>query len=232
MPRFACGPASLGSRWATTSSARSASWKRPAASAVSACWYSARDSGLATGSSGAGLGAGGSAFTGLGACAGASAGASISDSQPASDRHTARAASGTMRLVQRTDHPLVLLDLGVAHRPQLAERGVASLDPVVVDAAPHPPDVDLVQLDRLFLEGIGLLLEHHVVLLQLVLGQSLGALGVEQRLAEIGVQLGGPVGGRGRRFRYSVVRGDRIGLERLLQPVLLAFEILLQRLDE
>src|SRR5712691_2643292 len=232
MPRLARGPASSGSRRITASSPRSASGYRPAPSAVSACWYIWRDSAFTGGSVCAGFATGGSALTGVGTGADASSGTSVKAVQPAKEMEAITIASRAILLVQHIDYSLAFFHLGIAHRAQLDERGEAFLDPFVVETDARTPRVDLMQLDRLFLERIRLLFEHHVVLLQFVLGQFSRTLRIEQGFAEIVVYLCRPVGGRRRHFRHTVVRGHGVSLEHLLHSVFLELEIFLQGLGQ
>src|SRR5882672_5344778 len=67
------------------------------------------------------------------------------------------------------DDHLTEFDLAVTSRPQFREGGKTLFDPLVIDALCGAVRIHLVQLDRLLFEREGLLLEQHVVLLQLEL---------------------------------------------------------------
>src|SRR4029079_9514160 len=76
-----------------------------------------------------------------------------------------------------------------ARRLELRERVVAAPHRFVIDAFGRASRVRLVDLDRFFLEWKRLLLEQHVVLLTLFRRELTRTLRVEQRLAEVPVQL-------------------------------------------
>src|SRR6185437_6924468 len=152
--------------------------------------------------------------------------------QPAATAASASAAATRPRLADRIDHSQADFGLAVAHRPHLAQRIEAALDPLVVDARGSAMGVGLVELGGLLLERECLFLEQHVVLLELGLGEVLRPLGRHQRLAEVAVDRGDLVGGGGGHVGHAVGGSELVGLQRLFHPLLLQAQLALQRLDE
>src|SRR3989442_8843713 len=165
MPKLACGPPRSALDRVSARKARAASSACPAFSASSAtsnsrCTVGLMPEGVSFALDAAAPGDCAGA-AGCGDCAGFSG---ATEAQPAMAAHSAPSRpQRRSRSANRIDRNLAALGFRVAHRPQLAQPHVALPDPLVVDAAGAVARVHLVQLDRLFLERVGLLLQHHVV---------------------------------------------------------------------
>src|SRR5664279_2605355 len=235
-PRLACGPPSPGLACEIARNAFSASALRPLrryrlASSKARCVAGS------TGSSGGGAAGRGAADVAAPDDDGVIAWrialkGSETVPQPAVPVTSARTHSERASSADRIDDSFAHFALAVAHRAQLAQRVEAALDPLVVDAVAGAVGVELMQLGRLFLEREGLLLEQHVVLLELDLGELLRPLRCHQGLSEVAVDRGDAVGRGSRHVGHAIVGGDRVRLERLLHLLLLQLQLAGQRLDQ
>src|SRR6266853_1134987 len=193
MPRLACGPPRSARDCVSARNPRRASSTWPALSASSAVSNARCSAGLTP--------EGVSAFPAAGAAcdadelAAVAAGAAAGPGPPtvaqpdAAAHRTARIQHRPMRSANRIDRNLASLAFSIAHRPQLAQCNVTAPDPLVVDAVGAAARVQFMKFDRLFLERVRLLLQQHVVLLQLIGRQTLGPLRSEQGPATIVIQL-------------------------------------------
>src|SRR5258706_1714455 len=119
------------------------------------------------------------------------------------------------------------LELRVAVGLQHCEPREASLDPRVVDPARHELDVLLVYLERPLLEGARLGCERLRVLLELGGADARRALRVDERLAELPVDLRHVKGGGSGHARDLVVDQPAVGFERGVHAPLLLLHGLL-----
>src|ERR1017187_10861473 len=91
-------------------------------------------------------------------------------------------------LMNRFDQLLTDFHLAVTAWIELRKRAKALLHPLVVGAVLGARGIHFVQFNRLLLERKGLLLEQHVVLLQLLFGKILWPFRAHQILGQLAVQ--------------------------------------------
>ena len=105
--------------------------------------------------------------------------------------------------------------LAVAGGHQLGQFDETALHPLVIHSLPAAARIGLVDGDGFFLEGIGLLLQQHLVLLQGQLVDIRGALGRQQVGAQLLVDHGHAIGRQGGVFLHPVIIGGAVGGQRL-----------------
>src|SRR3569832_653056 len=247
MPRLVCGLASPGWRCVRCLKRASASASCPARSAATAFSYSglaaafsAEFSSAAGAASGAvdgviSVGAavcvsGGSAAVGATLVSFAAGGTGMGALHAVS--HTASRAARPPRLIQLFNDRFTFFHLGVTRRQQCAQGRITLLHPFVVDLIGRAPRGRLVERDGLLLEWIGLFFQQHVVLLELELAEPLRALRGEQVLAELRIDLGAVIRGRGGHVGDAVARGAVVCLQGVFHRLLLELEAFLERMAE
>src|SRR5450631_3819008 len=126
-----------------------------------------------------------------------------------------------LRLTNRFDQRLTEFHLAVTAWIELCQGRETLLHPLIVGAVLGSRGVDFMQFDRLLLERKCLLLEQHVVLLQLVLGKILRALRTHQVLAQLPIELRALESCCSGDLGYLVVGRLSVGFERRLHRLAL-----------